>query len=123
MGELTFGAFLLAVQSFISWIAKKVLLVALVVVAISAVFPILPEDPLRSDILTISGTFQQYSDLINWLIPVDFIVTSVLFAVTWKMTVYVFKIVMSLMGVNFMSMFTSYDSFGSSVIDDDRDWE
>ncbi len=123
MGELTFGAFLLAVQSFISWIAKKVLLVALVVVAISAVFPILPDDPLRSDILTISGTFQQYSDLINWLIPVDFIVTSVLFAVTWKMTVYVFKIVMSLMGVNFMSMFTSYDSFGSSVIDDDRDWE
>lgn len=123
MGELTFGAFLLAVQSFISWIAKKVLLVALVVVAISAVFPILPDDPLRSDILTISGTFQQYSDLINWLIPVDFIVTSVLFAVTWKMTVYVFKIVMSLMGVNFMSMFTSYDSFGSSVVDDDRDWE
>ena len=123
MGELTFGAFLLAVQSFISWIAKKVLLVALVVVAISAVFPILPDDPLRSDILTISGTFQQYADLINWLIPVDFIVTSVLFAVTWKMTVYVFKIVMSLMGVNFMSMFTSYDSFGSSVIDDDRYWE
>lgn len=122
MGELTFGAFLLAVQSFISWIAKKVLLVALVVVAISAVFPILPDDPLRSDILTISGTFQQYADLINWLIPVDFIVTSVLFAVTWKMTVYVFKIVMSLMGVNFMSMFTSYDSFGSSVVDDDRDW-
>ena len=122
MGELTFGAFLLAVQSFVSWIAKKVLLVALVVVAISAVFPILPDDPLRSDILTISATFQQYADLINWLIPVDFIVTSVLFAVTWKMTVYVFKIVMSLMGVNFMSMFTSYDSFGSSVVDDDRDW-
>ena len=123
MGELTFGAFLLAVQSFVSWIAKKVLLVALVVVAISAVFPILPDDPLRSDILTISATFQQYADLINWLIPVDFIVTSVLFAVTWKMTVYVFKIVMSLMGVNFMSMFTSYDSFGSSVVDDDRNWD
>lgn len=119
MEGLTFGAFILAVQSFLSWLAKKALAVCLVVVALFAIVPILPDDPLRSDILSISGTFQQFSDLINWVIPVDFIVTSCLFAVTWKMAIYLYKIVMGMLGVNFMSMFTSYDAFGSSVVDNE----
>lgn len=121
MEGMTFGAFLLAVQSFVAWIAKKALAVCLIVVALFAIVPILPDDPLRSDILTISGTFQQFSDLINWIIPVDFIVTSCLFAVTWKMAIYLYKIVMSILGVNFMSMFTSYEAFGSSVVDNEEE--
>lgn len=121
MEGLTFGAFVLAVQSFLSWIAKKALSVALVVVALFAIVPILPDDPLRSDILTISGTFSQFSDFINWLVPVDFIVTSTLFAVACRMFYYLYKIVMGMLGVNFMSMFTSYEAFGSSVVDNEEE--
>ena len=119
MEGLTFGAFLLSVQSFISWFAKRALGIAVLVIAISAVVPLLPDDPLRSDILTIQATFSQWADFINWLIPTDFIVTSSLFAVACKMTFYMIKIVMNMLGVNFMSMFTSYDSFGSSVVDNE----
>lgn len=121
MEGLTFGAFLLSVQSFISWFAKRALGIAVLVIAISAVVPLLPDDPLRSDILTIQATFSQWADFINWLIPTDFIVTSSLFAVACKMTFYMIKIVMNMLGVNFMSMFTSYDSFGSSVVDNEEE--
>lgn len=121
MEGLTFGAFLLSVQSFISWFAKRALGIAVLVIAISAVVPLLPDDPLRSDILTIQATFSQWADFINWLIPADFIVTSSLFAVACKMTFYLIKIVMNMLGVNFMSMFTSYEAFGSSVVDNEEE--
>lgn len=121
MESLTFGAFILTVQSFLSWIAKKALNIILLMVAISAVYPLLPDDPFRSDIISVSGTFEQWSDFINWLVPTSFIVTSTLFAVMCKMFYYLYKLIMSQLGANFIEHIGTSELWGSTVTWDDRD--
>lgn len=84
--------------------------IILIGIAITAIWPLLPTDPFRSDILSISGTFQEWSDFINWFVPTDFIVSGALFAVVCKAFFYVTRIVLNRLGVNFFQDFaSSYD--------------
>lgn len=103
MEGLSFGAFVMYLTSFLQWIAKHVLSVILFMIALNAIVPLLPDDPFRSDILSISGTFEQWADLINWCIPTGFIVTSSLFAVECKIFFIVYHFLMDRLGVNFFA--------------------
>lgn len=101
------GSFVLLIKDIVVYIVKLVFSVLLLGLAITALLPILPSDPFRSDILSISGTFQEWSDFINWFIPTDFIVSGALFAVACKLFFFVTRIVLNRLGVNFMSDWAS----------------
>lgn len=119
VSELGFSTFILNMQSILGAFAKRALCVLLLLIAFSAVVPILPDDPLRSDIITIRSTFQQWSDFISWLIPADYIVTSVHFAILCKISYYVFHLVMDMLGVNFFKSFTGVNISDGQYVDDD----
>lgn len=105
------GSFVLLVKDVVVHIVKIVFSVILLGLAISALLPVLPSDPFRSDILSISGTFQEWADFINWFIPTDFIVSGALFAVACKLFFFVTRIVLNRLGVNFFNDWAkSYDS-------------
>ena len=42
----------------------------LIVVALLLLTPVLPDDPFRTSIYSITGTYDQWRDLIEWLVPV-----------------------------------------------------
>ena len=110
MEGLSFGAFVMSIGSFLSHFAKWAISIIIFMIALSAITPLLPDDPFRSDILSISGTFQQWSDFINWFVPSGFIVSSTLFAVECKIFFTIYKFLLNRIGANFFADFgTSYD--------------
>ena len=119
MQEFGFGAFIATMQSALTWFAQKALAVLIIVVAITAVYPILPDDPFRSDILTIKGTMQQWSDFINWFIPAPFIVSSVQFAILCKIFYYLYHLYMSALGLNFLKIFTNISYSDGQYVNSD----
>lgn len=115
MESLTFGTIVLSVGSFLGKFAKIVAGIIILMIAMSAIVPILPDDPFRSDILTISGTFQQWSDFINWFVPTGFIVTSSLFAVECKVFFFVTRLALNYLGANFIQQFGTSELWGSTI--------
>lgn len=115
MESITFGSIVLSVGSFLSKFAKIVVGVIILMIAMSAIVPILPDDPFRSDILTISGTFTEWADFINWFMPTGFIVTSTLFAIECKIFFFVTKLILNYLGANFIQQFGTSELWGSTV--------
>lgn len=113
---MEFGVFVLTIKYFLEWFAKIVLGTIIIVICMSAVVPLLPDDPFRSDILTISATFDQWSDFLNWMIPTNFIVTSGLFAANCKLFFYITRIVLNRIGGDFFEIFGSR----SKLLNDDK---
>ena len=56
---MEFGSFVLIIKDFLTWVVKMTFSIILIGIAITAIWPLLPSDPFRSDILSISGTFQE----------------------------------------------------------------
>lgn len=54
---------------------------------------VLPNDPFQNSIIKFSGTFAQWSALINYFIPVKFIISSGFFFVLYKYFIYVYKLI------------------------------
>ena len=108
---MEFGSFVLIIKDFLTWVVKMTFAIILISIAITAILPLLPSDPFRNDIQSISATFKEWADFINWFIPTDFIVSGALFAVACKAFFYVTRIVLNRLGVNFFSDFaSSWDS-------------
>lgn len=107
---MEFGSFVLVIKDFLTWVVKMTFAIILIGIAITAILPLLPSDPFRNDIESISATFKEWADFINWFIPTDFIVSGALFAVVCKAFFYVTRIVLNRLGVNFFQDFaSSYD--------------
>lgn len=105
MSEATLSALLGTVQVLVQEAIKflwKVFIIVAVLLLISAV---LPPDPFQQSIITFSGTMAQWSDLINYFIPVRFIITSAFFYTAFKYFMYAYYI--------FVNQFAA--SIGSSM--------
>lgn len=110
MGGLTIAALGSSALSFLQSIAKIVLKLVLLVVALSAVVPLLPGDPFREGIIQISATWEQWADLVNWIIPSGLILTSTLFGITCYIFFFGMKILLNMAGMNFFrQVFTDPD--------------
>ena len=110
MGGLTIAALGGSALSLLQSIAKIVLKLVLLVVALSAVVPLLPDDPFREGIIQISATWEQWSDLVNWFIPSELILTSTLFGITCYIFFFGMKILFNMAGMNFFrQVFTDPD--------------
>lgn len=107
---MEFGVFLLTVKYFLQWLGKIVLGTVIILVCLTAIIPILPDDPLRSDILTISGTFEEWSDFLNWMVPTGFIVSSALFVANCKLFFFITKVVLNRLGSDFFQIFAANES-------------
>lgn len=108
---MEFGSFVLIVKDFVTYFCKLAFGVILIGIAITGILPLLPNDPFRSDILSISGTFSEWADFINWLIPCDFIVSGSFFVIVCKAFFYLTRVILNRLNINFISDFaTSWDS-------------
>lgn len=83
----------------IKWILRILLLVAF----IALIYPLLPDDPFRSIILSFRTSMQPFSVLINWMLPVDYIVSSSFFWVACKLFFIVYKMIANSIGLSFTS--------------------
>ena len=88
--------------------------IILIVVALLLLTPVLPDDPFRTSIYSITGTYDQWRDLIEWIVPVKFIVSTGLFCVSCWIFFYIFRTLYNAVGVSITGSIASNTSFNAS---------